>query len=322
MGSSSVFSIIAVLQHGRIAFEGLLLAASARRAGVVEQLVFMEPSSGPLWPSLPPVAEEIRARIVALGARIETFDCRRFGRDYPYGNKIEAIAASAPAPFLFLDTDTVILGPLDGIDTNRPSASMKRTATWPKPRPGWPGHEAVWRSLHGRFGLDFERTLLPDRPEDDWERYLYFNAGWVVGPDARAFGRSWADYAAAVREDPGPTLEGQSLDPWLDQVTLPLAVNAHGGGRPERTSLDDTLTCHWRTLPLLYARENDETLELVESIALDPANRPVLEAYAPFRTMFYEGGGAKIRAMFDRTALPEDEAVIRKAIRAAGLWVR
>jgi hypothetical protein len=44
----------------------------------------------------------------------------------------------------------------------------------------------------------------------------------------------------------------QSLDPWLDQVVLPLVIHSFGGGRPalELDGLDGDITCHYRLLPL------------------------------------------------------------------------
>ena len=45
-----------------------------------------------------------------LGAVFLPFESRVFGASYPYGNKIEALAALPDEPFLFLDTDTLVTG--------------------------------------------------------------------------------------------------------------------------------------------------------------------------------------------------------------------
>ena len=47
------------------------------------------------------------------------------------------------------------------------------------------------------------------------------------------------------------------MDPWLDQAVLPLVIHSLGGGRPGPAldGLDGDVTCHYRRLPLLYARD-------------------------------------------------------------------
>ena len=61
---------------------------------------------------------------------------------------------------------------------------------------------------------------------------MYFNAGWFYGADPKAFGERFLEYALAVRDDRPDALVIQSLDPWLDQVVLPLVIHSFGGGRP------------------------------------------------------------------------------------------
>ena len=38
--------------------------------------------------------------------------------------------------------------------------------------------------------------------------------------------------------------------------------------------------------------------------------------------MVYQGRGAKVRALFDRAALPAKEKEIRTILRARGFWMR
>ena len=61
----------------------------------------------------------------------------------------------------------------------------------------------------------------------------------------------------------------QEIYPWLDQIALPLVIHSFGGGRPgpELAGLDGDVTCHYRTLPLLYARESDRVVEVLEQVA-------------------------------------------------------
>ncbi len=323
------FNILVVAQDGRLGYEAAILAASLRltNPGFAGRLFVAEPQPGPLWPSDPRVSDPaLRALIEEMGGIFLPFESRRFGARYPYGNKIEALAALPPGePFLFLDTDTLVIGDLGTLafDFDRPSASMRREGTWPEPQPYWE-LEDIWRALYDRFGLDFASSLDPAQPEGHWERYLYFNAGWFFHRCGPTFGARFADWAAAVRADPGPALACQSLDPWLDQAVLPLVIHSFGGGRPGPglAGLDGDVTCHWRTLPLLFARESERAVAVLEeAIGKGPVRR-VLKAWEPVRRFVYQGRGRRARALFDRTDLPRQERVIRNALKREGLWMR
>lgn len=328
-GKPPPFNILAIAQGGRLQYEALLLALSLRAAApdFPGRLILAEPQPGPLWPEDPRLPPAFREALESLGATIAPFESRHFGAAYPHGNKIEGLAAPPPGePFLFLDTDTLVLGDIGALpfDFTRPSASMRREATWPVEDLYWPGYTATWKSLYDRFGLDFDASLDPDQPDEWWERYLYFNAGWFFGADPAAFGRRFAEYAVSIRDDPPPELALQPLYPWLDQVALPLVIHALGGGRPgpELSGLDGAITCHWRLLPLLYAREGDAAVAMLERIAAPPEVRRLLRDWPPARRMIYKGEGAKARALFDRTALPRQEKQIRQRLKAEGLWLR
>lgn len=323
------FTLTAVVQAGRLTYEAVLLLASLREndPGFAGRVVLLEPQPGPLWPDDPRIQDaEARAALIGLGAEIVPFDSRYFGAAYPYGNKIEGLLALPPGPFLFLDTDTLVMGPLSALpfDFNRPAASMKREGTWPQPDLYGPGYAGIWRSLYDRFGLDFDSSLDLSQPDEYWRRYLYFNAGWFFGPDGPAFGQRFTDWAVAVRHDPGEALAAQSLDPWLDQVVLPLVIHSFGGGRPgpDLAGLDGDVTCHWRLLPLLYARESDRVVQMVERLAGQAPLAGVLKRWQAGKKMILQGQGAQVRAMFDRANLPRREQALRNTIKRAGLWVR
>ena len=72
-----------------------------------------------------------------------------------------------------------------------------------------------------------------------------------------------------IRNNPPPELEVQNLNPWLDQVALPLVIQSLGGGRDTLPDgyLDRKVSCHYRALPLLYARENDDIVTCIETVA-------------------------------------------------------
>jgi hypothetical protein len=325
----TAFNIIAVAQGGRLQYEAVLLAASLRAnaPGFAGTLYLAEPQPGPRWKGDPRVTDpEVRALLADLGAVFLPFENKVFGQDYPYGNKIEALAALPDAPFLFLDTDTLITGDIGSVpfDFARPAASMRRERTWPVLELYGPGYDEIWGSLYAKFGLDMAPTIDATQPEGYWKRYLYFNAGWFFYQSPQAFGEKFLRFAKEIRDDRPKELVVQELNPWLDQVALPLVIHALGGGRPgaDLAGLDGDVTCHYRALPLLYARESDRVVELLEAIAAPNPVKRVLKDYEPFKKLIYQGKGAQIRAMFDRADLPRREQMLRNRIKAEGLWFR
>lgn len=323
-------NLLVVAQAGRLEFEALILAASLRRHSPdwTGDLFVAEPQPDGAWQGHETaIAPATRDALEGLGARIVPFTARHFGASYPYGNKIEALfALPAGQPFLFLDTDTLIRGPLDRVrfDVDRPSASMRREGTWPIPPLYGPGYGDIWKSLYDRFGLDFDTSLDLGQPDEHWERYLYFNAGWFFGPDPAEFGRRFLNWAIAIRDEPGDELACQSLDPWLDQVVLPLVIHSFGGGRPgpDLAGMDGAITCHYRNLPLLYAREDDAVLDALETAVAPNRIKKRLRDWTPAKKLIYQGKGRdKIRPLFDRAALPAREQPIRNTLKNKGWWL-
>lgn len=323
------FNILIIGQAGRLQYEAVLFAASLRAAdpGFSGRLFVGEPQPGSLWREDPRIADPaVRGLLTDLGASFLPFDSRAFGQTYPYGNKIEALAALPDEPFVFFDTDTLITGALSQVpfDFHRPSASMRREGTWPQPDLYGPGYDAIWRSLYDAFGLDFASSLDLAQPEEYWQRYLYFNAGWFFHTSPKEFGARFLEYALHIRDHRPAELECQPLDPWLDQVALPLVIHALGGGRPgpELAGLDGGVSCHYRLLPLLYARESDAVVQMLEIVVRQNSVKKVLKDYDPFKRMVFQGKGEKVRALFDRTDLPRREQMIRNRIKREGLWIR
>lgn len=322
------FTVMAIGQAGRLQYEAILLAASLRHSAphFSGQLIICEPQPGPLWRRDPRMDEAAHAQLRDLGAEILPFESKHFGQSYPYGNKIEALLALPEHPFLFLDTDTLITGDLSTLrpDFSRPSASMRREGTWPQIPLYGPSYDEIWGALYHRFGLDFPSSLDLSQPQDYWQRYLYFNAGWFFYESPSRFGRLFLDYALSIRDDPPEALALQELDPWLDQVALPLVIHALGGARPgpELAGLDGDLTCHWRNLALLYARESDHVIHVLETIAKVQPQRRLLRDFDPIKTMVYRSQGKRARALFDRSALPRREKALRTVLKREGLWLR
>ncbi|GFE65638.1 hypothetical protein [Litoreibacter roseus] len=327
---SQTFNILAVAQAGRLQYEAILLLASLRDTNpdFAGRIIIAEPQMNDQWARDPKINNpDVRALLIALGAEILPFENKVFGASYPYGNKIEALnVLPEKEPFLFLDTDTLVIDDLARVpfDFDQPTASMKREGTWPKIELYGPGYAETWKSLYDRFGLSFEDTLDLSQPDEYWARYLYFNAGFFYYSCPRQFGSRFLEYAWAIRDDPPSELVCQEMSPWLDQVALPLVIHSFGGGRDAAVSdvMDHVATCHYRALPLLYAKESDAVVDVLHRVSAPNKVKKVAKQYDPFKRMIYQGRGMKVRAMFDRDDLPRREQRIRNQIKRANLWMR
>jgi len=324
------FNIVVVGQDGRLMYEAAVFAATLRASDTEfsGKLFVAEPQPGPKWPRDPRIKNSaVRDLLGMLGAQILPFENKHFGASYPNGNKIEALMALPKGePFVFFDSDTIITGPLSRVpfDFDRPSASMRRENTWPKIELYGPGYAQIWKSLYDKFGLDFESSLDPSQPDEYWQRYLYFNAGWFFYRCPHEFGARFAEYATAIRDHAPDELVCQSLDPWLDQAALPLVIHSFGGGRQTIPAglLDGKTSVHYRYLPLLYARESDHAIKVLEDAIAPNKIKKVLKEYEPLKKLVYQKKGHKVRAMFDQNDLPRREQAIRNPIKRAGWWMR
>lgn len=324
------FNIMAIVQGGRLQYEAILLAASLRHTNpdFKGKLLLAEPQMNHRWDKNPAISNtDVRDCLEMLGAEIIPFENNVFGTGYPYGNKIEALQYLPEGePFLFLDTDTLVTGDLSRVpfDFDRPTASMKREGTWPTLELYGPGYSQIWKSLYDKFGLDFESSLDPSEPVEYWKHYLYFNAGFFYFRCPHEFGQRFLDYAKTIRDDPPEELVCQVMKPWLDQVALPLTIHSFGGGRIPEVSepMDHDVTCHYRVLPLLYARESDHVVDILEEISAPNKIKKVLKQYEPMKRMIYQGKGHKARAMFDRENLPRREQALRNQLKRNKLWLR
>ncbi len=324
------FNVVIVGQSNRLQYEAVLFAASLRQSSPDFQgrLFVAVPQAGSKWRQDPSINDpDVLQALSQLGAEILPFENHVFGDSYPHGNKIEALLAMPEGePFVYFDTDTLITGELTSVpfDFTRPSASLRVEGTWPKPTLYGPGYEGIWRALYQRFGLDFESSLDSGQPKDYWRRYLYFNAGYFFHSCPRQFGERFLEYARTIRDENLPELVGQNLDPWLDQVALPLVIHSFGGGRSTLPNglLDGSISCHYRLFPLLYAKESDHVVDVLEAVAMPNKIKKVIKKYEPIRKLVIQGKGQKIRALFDRNNLPQREQVIRNKIKANGLWLR
>ncbi|MFP7672880.1 hypothetical protein ACG74X_05925 [Marivita sp. S0852] len=322
-------NVLIIGQMGRLAYEALLFALSlkASTGGTRFKLFVGEPQPSDRWTTDPTIRPDVlKDMLVAQGATILPFETRHFGSDYPYGNKIEALfALPKDEPFLFFDTDTLITDDLAKVpfDYSKPSASLRVEGTWPQIELYGPGYSDTWKSLYTRFDLDFESSLDLSQPDEHWRRYLYFNAGFFFYKCPHVFGQTFLDMALSIQSDPPAELVCQQLKPWLDQIALPLVIHKLGGGRDTVPPgyIDGKTSVHYRNMPLLYARESDDTIAFLEKIAAPNPVKKILKGYEPFKRMIYQNRGHKVRALFDRDHLPTREQPIRQKIKKNGFWM-
>ncbi len=324
------YNVVIVAQGGRVSYEALLFCASFRYTNpdFAGKLIVMEPQSGPLWTSDPGIRPAaVRDALLDLNVEIVPFTSRHFGSSYPNGNKIEMLHALPKGePFVFFDSDTLILDDLAQVpfDFDTPTASRRVEGTWPKIELYGPGYADIWKSLYDRFDMEFETTLDLSQPDEYWRRYLYFNAGFFYYRCPHVFGDLWSEYAVSLRDDPPETIVCQALYPWLDQITLPLVIHKLKGRRDALPDglLDGSVSCHYRLFPLLYAREPDSVVRLLETVCAPNKIKKVLKQYDPIKRMVYQARGHKVRDLFDRDNLPAREQAIRNRIKSEGFWMR
>ena len=179
------------------------------------------------------------------------------------------------------------------------------------------------------------RTLRSLRPQLYWVTGLrpsrhrlaplpLFQCGILLLSLSKGFWPALSRVCGRYPQRPPPELLEQTLDPWLDQVALPLVIHALGGGRDSLPHglLDGRHSCHYRFIPLLYARESDAVVTLLEELTSPDHVKSVLDNHPPYRRLIYERHGLRLRQMFDQSALPQTEQMIRKTIKQTGLWLR
>ena len=323
------FNLVIVAQSGRLQYEAVLFVASVvENSPKFKGKIFVAEPSRRNWSDNPAISSDAcRAALDHLGATCVPFDNVHFGESYPYGNKIECLKMLPEGePFVFFDSDTLICDDLTSVpfDFDRPSASLKRTNTWPKIELYGPGYTQIWKSLYDMFELDFESSLDISYPDEFWKRYLYFNAGFFYYKCPKIFGDRFTEYAVGIRDNGPKEIEVQNMHPWLDQVALPLVIHSLGGGRdtlPEGY-LDGKVSCHYRALPLLYARESDAIVECIERVAAPNKIKKALKENEAFRRYVLQGRGQRVRDLFDRNDLPRREQAIRNKIKSQKLWIR
>ncbi|NBE08935.1 hypothetical protein [Paragemmobacter ruber] len=151
----------------------------------------------------------------------------RFDPPYPHGNKMIAALQPRATEFSgFLDSDILFLRPNDPANFVHPG----HVSLTPAASMGWAG-QGIWPSIYKRAGMDMpeERIRLMNQTGGK-DRMPYFSSGLFVFPEHHRnaeglrFPEVWMQVAARIEADP----EIPAKRPYLDQMTLPLAIRKAG----------------------------------------------------------------------------------------------
>lgn len=150
-----------------------------------------------------------------------------FDPPYPHGNKMIAALQPRETEFSgFLDSDILFLRPNDPANLIHPG----HVSLTPAASMGWAG-QGVWPSIYAAAGMDMpeERIRLMNQ-KGGKDRMPYFSSGLFIFPEQHRnaeglrFPEVWMQVAAAIEADP----DIPAKRPYLDQMTLPLAIRKAG----------------------------------------------------------------------------------------------
>ena len=180
-------------------------------------------------PKLGLVHPEVIRVLAKLGCEVRSFVTEgRFAPAYPHGNKILATMEPRDTAFsCFMDSDILCLRP-NAVDNIIAEGKVSLTpAAWM----GW-GDQDMWGRIYDLVGLPLptERIHLMKQKKKGKGKVPYFSSGLFSFPEGfrtsegKSFPQVWYEVAQAVDADP----DIPQKRPYLDQMTLPLAIQKAG----------------------------------------------------------------------------------------------
>ena len=150
-----------------------------------------------------------------------------FDPPYPHGNKMIAALQERDSDYsCFLDSDILFLRP------NEPANLLRENhvSLTPAASMGWAGQD-IWPVIYGTAGLPLpiERIRLMNQDKGK-DRMPYFSSGLFAFPERHRnaeglrFPEVWMQVAAQIEANP----DIPAKRPYLDQMTLPLAIRKAG----------------------------------------------------------------------------------------------
>lgn len=177
--------------------------------------------------SIGAISPEVRECLARMDVDLRAFETAgRFDPDYPHGNKMLACLEPRDTEFSgFMDSDILMLRSTDPailLRSGHVSASVAASMQWAPPD--------IWDRLYGAMGwpVPEDRVMLMR----DKRRAVppYFSSGFVLFPErhrndrGQSFPEAWMDVARRIDAAEGI----EKTRPYLDQMTLPLAIR-HAG---------------------------------------------------------------------------------------------
>ena len=186
-------------------------------------------------PKLDLVHDEVKSVLAQMGCEVRPFQVEgRFDPAYPHGNKILATMEPRDTEFsCFMDSDVLCLQPNAVDNIVKPGHVSLTPAAWM----GW-GDDDLWGVIYDTVGIPIptERIRLMKQSKSKGA-IPYFSSGLFSFPEqhrtaeGKSFPQVWYDVARMV--DANPAIPQKR--PYLDQMTLPLAIQKAG--------------LHWNILP-------------------------------------------------------------------------
>lgn len=163
-----------------------------------------------------------------LNCEIRTFrSVGQFDPEYPHGNKILATLEKRDTDFSgFMDSDILCIKP-NKTENIMKSGSVSLTYAASM---NW-APQSIWGDIYGACDMEVpkERVMLARQRKGE-PRVPYYSSGFFTYPedhraaDGKTFAETWMDIAQTVDARP----EIPHKRPYLDQMTLPLAIARAG----------------------------------------------------------------------------------------------
>ncbi len=163
-----------------------------------------------------------------LDCDLRTFRSQgRFDPDYPHGNKILATLEPRDTDFSgFMDSDILCIRPNrveNIVSEGSVSLSFAASMNW--------APQTIWDDIYGVCGMEVpeERVMLA-RQLKGAPKVPYYSSGFVTfperhrSPEGKSFAETWMEIAETVDKAP----EIPMKRPYLDQMSLPLAIRKAG----------------------------------------------------------------------------------------------
>ena len=267
-------------------------------------------------PKLGLVHPEVIRVLGLLGCAVRPFATEgRFDPAYPHGNKILATMEPRDTEFsCFMDSDILCLRP-NAVENIVAEGKVSLTpAAWM----GW-GDQDMWGTIYDIVGLPLPQDRIRlMKQKKGAGKVPYFSSGLFSFPeqhrtaDGKSFPQVWYEVAQTV--DANPDIPQKR--PYLDQMTLPLAIQKAGlqwnilpdtqhfilGGRSRGKPLPEDreiFTVHYRKWPVL------------KEAGLSGLGKKLLEKHAGIKKMIF--------AMQDDPDALENARLARRAKKAERL---